>query len=144
MKARLVLDACVLTSIVNSDDIFHQPCYQFFRERHDEDAVSWVIPGLVMFEYQATQSRRYPESNPGKKVFRYAPLFVDKCELYELTKEFLWKVDELGLYDLFRNLKGADLVYACIAWVEGIPLVTHDKQFTQYGREIQLMNPCEL
>jgi predicted nucleic acid-binding protein len=143
MKRRLALDTSVLTSIVNSDDVFHQPCYQFFREHHDADIATWVVPGLIMFEYQATQSRRYRELHPNKKVFRNAPLFVDKCELYELSKEFLWKVDELSLYDLFGNLKGADLVYACIAKVEGIPLVTHDKQFLQYRTELELINPCE-
>src|SRR5687768_11571345 len=118
MKRRFTLDASVLTSIVNSGDIFHQSCYQFFREHHDADTATWVIPGLIMFEYQATQSRRYRELYPGKKVFRYAPLFVEKCELYDITKEFLWKVDELFLYDLFGHLKGADLMYACIAKVE--------------------------
>lgn len=141
MKSRLVLDASVLTSIVNSDDVFHQPCYQFFREHHDADTAIWVIPGLIMFEYQATQSRRYRELHPNKKVFRHAPLYVDKCELYDITKEFLWKVDELSLYDLFGHLKGADLMYACIAKIENIPLVTHDKQFLQYKTELQLISP---
>lgn len=141
MKRRFALDASVLTSIVNSDDVFHQPCYQFFRKLNDADAAIWVIPGLIMFEYQAAQSRRYRELHPGKKVFRFAPLYVDKCELYDVSVEFLWKVDELGLYDLFNHLKGADLVYACIAKVEAIPLVTHDKQFLQYGAEIEIINP---
>ena len=144
MKTRLVLDACVLTSIVNSDDVFHDRCYRFFRRHHDQDSVTWVVPGLVVFEYQATQSRRYREARPGKKVFREAPLFVDKCELFQITTEFLWKVSEQKLYDLFLNLKGADLVYACIAKAESIPLVTHDKQFNQYSKELQLLNPCDL
>ena len=142
MKRRLALDASVLTSIVNSDDVFHWPCYRFFREHHDADTAIWVIPSLIMFEYQATQSRRYRQLHPGKKVFRYAPLFVDKCELYDISQEFLWKIDDLSLYDLFGHLRGADLVYACIAKVERIPLVTHDKQFWQYEKELDLINPC--
>jgi predicted nucleic acid-binding protein len=97
-----------------------------------------------MFEYQATQSRKYRESRPGKKVFREAPLFVDKCELFQITTEFLWTVSEQKLYDLFLNLKGADLVYACIAKAESIPLVTHDKQFNQYSNDLNLINPCDL
>lgn len=78
------------------------------------------------------------------KVFREAPLFVEKCELFQINAEFLWRVSEQNLYDLFLNLKGADLVYACIAKSESIPLVTHDKQFNQYSKELQLINPCEL
>ena len=144
MKRRLALDTSVLTSIVNSDDSLHQPCYQFFREHHDDDTAIWVVPGLIVFDFQATQSRRYREFHPDRKtVFRDAPLYEDRCELYDLSKEFLWKVGDLRLYDRFGNLKGPDLVYACIAKVEGIPLVTHDNQFNQYRDDIDLINPCD-
>lgn len=144
MKQRFALDASVLTSIVNSDDVHHLPCYSFFRNHHDDDTAMWIIPGLIFFEFQAAQSRRYREKRPGKPVFRFAPLFVKKCQLYHVTQKFLHRVHELELYDLFNHLKGADLLYACIAKVEGIPLVTHDKQFTQYRSELELINPCDL
>jgi predicted nucleic acid-binding protein len=144
MKQRLALDASVLTSIVNSDDVHHIPCYSYFVKHHEADTAQWVIPGLIIFEYQATQSRRYRERRPGKPVFRFAPLYVDKCQLYHITQKFLHTVDELKLYDLFNHLKGADLLYACIAKVEDIPLVTHDKQFNQYRNDLRLINPCEL
>ena len=145
MKKRMVLDASVLTSIVNSDDALHLPCYHFFRVHHDADSATWVVPGLLIFEFQATQSRRYRELHPERKsVFRDAPLFVDKCELYDISKEFIWKVHELRLYDLFDKLRGADLLYSCIAKVEQIPLITHDKGFSPYNGDIALINPAAL
>jgi predicted nucleic acid-binding protein len=144
MRQRYVLDTSVLTSIVNSDDSEHWSCYSFFQNLHDADNAIWVIPGLIVFEFQATQSKRYRERRPGQPIFRRAPLFYTNTELYHVTKKFLIKVYDLGLYDRFRFLKGADLLYACIAKVEGIPLVTHDKDFDRYSNEIQLIKPREL
>ena len=139
MKQRYVLDTSVLASIVNSDDTEHFSCYSFFRNLHDADAATWVVPGLIFFEFNATQSRRYRKKRPGLPVFRNAPLFITNTELYEVTEAFLVKTWELRLYDLFSQLRGADLLYACIAKVESIPLVTHDGGFDQYCNEIQLI-----
>lgn len=144
MKQRYVLDASILASIVNSDDVEHSSCYSFFRNLHDDDTAIWVVPSLVFFEYQATQSRRYREKGREDDVYRHAPLYVTNCELYEASRSFLLKVDKMGLYDLFSSLKGADLLYACIAKVENLPLVTHDRHFEKYAQEIELIKPREL
>lgn len=138
------LDASVLASIVNSNDAEHLPCYSFFRNLHDNDAATWVVPGLIFFEFQATQSRRYKRRRPDARIFRHAPLFMTNTELYHVTGEFLARVWELGLYDRFSGLRGADLLYACIALVEGIPLVTHDADFDLYSDQIRLIKPREL
>jgi len=144
MRQRYVLDTSVLTSIVNSDDSEHWSCYSFFKALHDADNAIWVVPGLIVFEFQATQSRRYRERRPEEPIFRHAPLFYTNTELYRVTKKFLIKCFDLHLYDRFRFLKGADLLYACIAKVEGIPLVTHDKAFNRYSEEITLIKPREI
>src|SRR5262249_35214890 len=95
-------------------------------------------------EFQAVQSRRYRDRKLKGPVFRHAPLFIENCELYQVTGSFLARVWELGLYDIFSQLKGADLLYACIAKVEGIPLVTHDAGFDKYKSELTIINPREL
>jgi len=69
---------------------------------------------------------------------------MTNTELYHVTGEFLARVWELGLYDRFSGLRGADLLYACIALVEGIPLVTHDADFDLYSDQIRLIKPREL
>jgi hypothetical protein len=143
-RQRYALDASVLASIVNSDDPEHFSCYSFFRNLHDQNKALWVVPGLIFFEFQATQSRRYRERRPGKPVFRYAPLFYTNTELYHVTKKFLTEVWELELYDKFSHLRGADLFYACIARVEDIPLVTHDAGFDRYGNDIKIIKPREI
>lgn len=42
---------------------------------------------------------------------------------------------------MFSRLRGGDLLYACIAYVEGIPLVTHDQDFDRYSDKLRLINP---
>ena len=49
----------------------------------------------------------------------------------------------MDLPNLFEHLKGADLVYACVAKVEKIPLVTCDEHFEQYSAEIEVVNPTK-
>jgi predicted nucleic acid-binding protein len=134
VRKRYALDTCVLASIVNSDDAEHGSCYSFFLNLYDEDKTTWVVPGLIFFEFQATQSRRYRERRPRHPVFRNAPLSYDNTELHHVTKKLLDKVYELDLYNKFSLLKGSDLLYACLAFVEGIPLVTHDKNFNPTAR----------
>jgi hypothetical protein len=72
MQKRYALDASVLASIVNSDDAEHFSCYSFFRDLNDDDKALWVVPGLIFFEFQATQSRR-PKPIPKEERKAYAP-----------------------------------------------------------------------
>jgi hypothetical protein len=119
MRKRYALDANVLASIVNSDDVAHFSCYSFFRNHHDDDNAIWVVPGLIFFEFQATQS----------KLSR---------------KRRSMKVHELKLYDKFSLLGGADLLYACMAYAEKIPLVSNDSDFDPYSKELTLVKPRDV
>lgn len=141
---RYALDANVLTSIVNSDEAEHFSCYSFFRNNDDDGKARWVVPGLIFFEFQATQSKLSRKRRSKYQVFRHSPLNYENTELYHVTKEFLVKVHELDLYNKFNLLQGADLLYACIARVEKIPLVTHDKDFNPYRKELILISPREV
>ncbi|MEO6110678.1 MAG: PIN domain-containing protein [Nitrospiraceae bacterium] len=143
-RRRYALDANVLNSIVNSDDAQHFSCYSFFRNLDDDDEARWVVPGLIFFEFQATQSKLSRKRRTRDKVYRWAPLHYENTELYHVTKKFLIKVHELDLYNKFSLLNGADLLYACIAYVEGIPLVTHDKDFAPYSKELTVIRPRDL
>ena len=144
MRKRYALDANVLASIVNSDDAEHFSCYSFFRNLDDDDKARWIVPGLIFFEFQATQSRRYRIRQPRRPAFRRSPLHYENTELYHVTKKFLTKVYELDLYEKFSLLRGADLLYACIARVGNIPLVTHDSDFDPYENDLTLIRPRDL
>jgi len=143
-RQRYVLDANVLVSIVNSSHEQHFSCYSFFRNLDDSDKAWWVVPALAFFEFQATQSRLHRKNPLGSTVFRHAPLHTENSELYHVSPEFLGKVWNLDLYEKFSLLHGPDLLYACIAYVEGIPLVTHDNGFDRYSKELTLIKPRDL
>lgn len=140
---RYALDASVLVSIVDSGDEEHYSCYSFFRNLDDDHKALWVVPGLIFFEFQAAQSKK-ARKKLGQTAFRRSPLNYENTELYHVTKKFLIKVHDLNLYNQFSHLHGADLLYACIARVEGIPLVTHDKHFDRYENELTLIRPRDL
>jgi predicted nucleic acid-binding protein len=100
-----------------------------------------ALPGLIFFELQAVRARRKRDKVEDRPPYGRIPLYVENSELYEVTPAFLKRVWDLDLYNLFLSLKGADLLYACIAKVENIPLVTHDKDFDQYEGTIQIIRP---
>ena len=141
MRSRYVLDASVMAAVINMDDPERQSCYWFFQNLHDADRVTWVVPGLIFFELQAVRARRKRDRVEDRQPYGRIPLYMENSELYEVTNAFLKRVWDLDLYNVFQSLKGADLLYACIAKVENIPLVTHDKDFDQYEGTIQIIRP---
>lgn len=110
---RIVLDANVMISAINSEDPKHQDCYQFVRVR--QPTTTWVIPLVAAFEFHAAQPRAERE---GRKVIR--EIYWPDAERYEITTSFLRAVAEAGLFQKLSALRGADLIYACVAAVEGV------------------------
>ena len=141
MRQRYVLDASMLGAVINMDDPSHQDSYWYFKELHDADAATWVVPGLIFFEMQAMRARRHRERRDGLPMYLNLPLYIENTELYEVTQPFLQKVWELDLYIKFGTLKGSDLLYACIAHVEDIPLVTLDHDFDRHADLLRIVRP---
>jgi predicted nucleic acid-binding protein len=129
--ARYVIDASALIGAVNSADSNHVACYSFFRNHEDD---TFLIPTLAYFEFQAAQSRIRRE---GRRAIR--ELYIPNVETYEITQETLRRASVLGLPDKLQILRGADLVYACIAAIEGLPLVTHDRGFARVEQHITVV-----
>jgi predicted nucleic acid-binding protein len=126
MPERLLVDACFLTSLIRSTDANHDRATAFY---HQHLGATWVVATLAYFEFQAAQSR---------SGHTYREMYVSNLEVFELTLEFARRCAQQQVFNKFLKLRGADLVYACIAKVEGIPLVTFDKAFDFYRGEIQL------
>ena len=74
------------TPRTDMDDPAHQGCYWFFRNLHDADAATWVVPGLIFFEMQAMRARRYREKIDGLPVYGNLPLYIENTELFEVTQ----------------------------------------------------------
>jgi predicted nucleic acid-binding protein len=119
-------------ALINSQDISHYACTTFYENNRDN--IILVIPSIAYFEFQATQSRLRREN---KGAIR--EIYIENLELYTITKETIKKAANLNIFDKFNNLKGADLIYACIAKIENIPLVTNDKHFQKVQNEIEVI-----
>ena len=127
---RIVLDASVMISAINSADPKHEDCYQFVRERE----ATWVVPLVAAFEFHAAQSRAVRE---GRRVIR--EIYWPNAERYEITTGMLRRVSEAGLFERLSPLRGADLIYACVAALEHIPLATHDRDFEKVADVITVL-----
>ena len=74
----------------------------------------------------ATVSRLHRE---GKRILREFYLLDDNAVLYDVDKVLIEKSYDLHAKPGFDQLRGADLVFACIAHIEDAYLVTLDKAF---------------
>ena len=131
MTERVVLDANVLISAVNSGDAKHLDSYGFIKDRQ---CTTWVVPTIAYFEFQAAQSRLRRE---GKRALR--ELYLPNAEVFEITAATLRRASEEGLFESLSQLRGADLVYACVAALEHLPLATHDSHFRSVETRISVL-----
>lgn len=131
---KYVWDASALVAALNSRDANHTECYSFWRNH--EDAV-YIFPALAWFEFQATQSRALRE---GKKALRELYILDEKNRIVDVNTELVRASAKAGLHERFSKLRGADLIYACIAALEEAPLVTVDNHFANIdGLDIILL-----
>lgn len=128
-----LIDSSVLLGWANTKDQHHNVCKKFFEE-HREDELFFTVHSL--FEFQASRARRIRgndfEGLPGnyklknKKFVDIDRKLYDHCQIQ-------------NLFEKFKVLKGADLLYACIADIGKFMLVTCDSDFSVYRNNIHLM-----
>jgi len=136
MSKTYLVDASFMVAVARKTHEFHEPCYNFARQH--ADAV-WVIPPMAMFEFHSSLSRRNKAENVADEGFR--ELQWPNARYYDIDQQLARKSWELDLFNRFANLGGSDLIYACIAVVESIPLVTRDSDFLLYSDAIVIVNP---
>jgi predicted nucleic acid-binding protein len=142
----MIPDTSFLVSAICTADANHPKCYPYWLK--SQETVTWCVPDLVFFEYQATQSRLARERRMQKaKLHQDAPgpyrelrLHDKNSKRFRLTNTLLWKIYADNLYDLFEELKGADLMMACMAKVQNMPLVTCDSHFDKYSSHLSVVN----
>ena len=124
-REKFVWDASALIATVNSRDPNHIECYSFWE---DNKEATFLFPAIAWFEFQATQSRALRE---GKKALRELYILDEKNRVVDIDNQLVGDVAKAGLHERFSKLRGADLIYACIAALEDAPLVTVDKHFAR-------------
>ena len=68
----------------------------------------------------------------GKPILREFYLMDENSMMYQINQGLISKSHELFTKPGFNQLRGADLVFACIAFVENAYLVTLDKVFVKH------------
>lgn len=137
LKNKYVWDASALIAAINSDERCHSQTYNFFR---DNETAIYIFPVIAWMEYQAIQSRK--EKN-GSKAYRDMYLLDEKNVVYDINQELIVRISSNKLHEKFL-LRGMDLIYASIAFLEDASLVTLDKDFKKISDHVDLVFPDEL
>ena len=128
-----LVDNSVLHALANTQDMHHSSCKQFFDE-HKGEALYFPIHAL--FEFKASRARRMKRNSfsglPGSLVMKDQNFVNINRKLYDYCQN-------KNLFELFAELKGADLIYACIAKIGQYTLVTCDADFDIYADEISIV-----
>lgn len=128
-KVKFVWDTSAIINIKEPNESGYSPAHSLFKDLNE----GWlgldylnIFPALAVFEVEATVSRMLREN---KKILRDFYIVDDNSILYDIDEELLLRSQDLFDKPGFSNLRGADLVFACIAYIEDAYLVTMDKQF---------------
>jgi hypothetical protein len=126
---KFVWDTSAIINIKEPDSCGYSPGYSLIKDLSD----GWIpgpylniFPSLAVFEVSATVSRMHRE---GKRILREFYLMNENALLYNVDSELISKSYDFFPKPGFDQLRGADLVFACIAVIEDAFLVTRDKTF---------------
>ncbi len=128
---KFVWDTSAIVNIKEPDGHGYSPGYSLIKDLSD----GWIpgpylniFPTLAVFEVSATVSRMHRD---GKKILRDFYLLDENATTYDIDQNLISRSSELFARPGFDKLRGADLVFACIAYVESAYLVTLDRGFAQ-------------
>ena len=97
-----------------------------------------IFPSIAVFEVSATVSRMHRD---GKSILREFYLMDENSILYNVDEALISRSYDLFTKSGFDHLRGADLIFACIAWLEKAYLVTMDKAFSKHlGSQLQIID----
>ena len=137
---KLVWDTSALVNIKEPNEQGYSPGYSLWKDLAD----GWIagpyeniIPTIAAFEVNATVSRL---RRNGTRMVREFRLIGSNERLYNIDAQFVRESAELVTMDGFDQLRGADLIFACIASIEKAWLVTLDKHFKYVDDKIKLID----
>lgn len=97
-----------------------------------------IFPSIAAFEVDASVSRMHRER---KKLLPEFYIVDDCAVIYPIDQDLIRRSSDLVTMDGFSKLRGADLIFACIAYLESACLVTLDGHFSSVS---QLVNVLDL
>lgn len=132
MIKKFVWDTSSIINIKDPNCEGYSPAHSLFKDLSDgwiSGPYKNIFPSLAVFEVSATVSRKHRE---GKRILREFYVMDENSLLYDIDKDLIANSYNLHVKPGFDQLRGADLVFACIAYIEDAWLVTMDKHFEKY------------
>jgi hypothetical protein len=138
---KLVWDSSAIVNIKEPNEQGYSPGHSLIKDLSD----GWIsgpylniFPTLAVFEVAATVSRKLRE---GHSILREFYLLDENSVLYDLDQALVRKSSGLFATPGFDQLRGADLVFACIARLENAILVTKDGPLAKHaGTSIDVLD----
>ena len=135
-----VWDSSAIVNIKEPDVNGYSPGYSLYKDLSD----GWIpgpykniFPAIAVFEVEASVSRKHRE---GKRILREFYIMDEHSHIYAIDEAFIKRSHRLVSMDGFSELKGADLIVACIAYLEKAYLVTLDKHFRKVSHHINVID----
>ena len=128
---KFVWDTSAIINIKEPNPEGYSPGHSLFKDLSDgwiSGPYQNIFPSLAVFEVSATVSRMHRD---GKRILREFYIMDENSILYDVDKDLILKSYDLHAKQGFDELRGADLVFACIAYIEDAYLVTMDNQFAK-------------
>jgi hypothetical protein len=143
---KFVWDTSALLNIKQPNAEGYSPGHSLYKDFSD----GWlpgpyfnIYPSIAVFELQASISRLHRE---GRRMLRDFYIVSENSTVYPIDQAFIYRCEKLFDAPGFSSLRGADLIFACIAHTEDAYLVTLDKGFnavTSQIRVIDLNESCD-
>jgi predicted nucleic acid-binding protein len=134
---KLVWDS---SAIVSFKEAGYGPAYWLWKDLKDgwiSDKYENIIPAIAAFEYIHAINRKRHEH---KNVLSDLYIIGDYERIYPIDQELIQKSAPFLELSGFDKLRGADLIFACIAKVENAMLVTLDNHFLNVAAQIEVLN----
>ncbi len=96
-----------------------------------------IFPAIAAFEVDASVSRTHQE---GRKILREFYIINENSIIYQIDQALIRRCSDVVIMNGFSKLKGADLIFACIAYIESAYLVTLDNHFSKVSPHIKIIN----
>ncbi len=137
---KLVWDTSALMNIKEPNERGYSPGHSLWKDLADGCIVGPyenIIPTIAVFEINAAVSRLHREDGRMVRDFR---LIGPNERLYDIDVKFMRESAELVRMGGFDRLRGADLIFACIASLEKAWLVTLDRNFEHVAEKIKVID----
>ncbi|MBP7721185.1 MAG: hypothetical protein KA155_01505 [Alphaproteobacteria bacterium] len=137
---KFVWDTSALINIKEPNSDGYSPAHSFMKDFSD----GWlkgpylnIYPAIAVFELSASVARKHRE---GKRMLRDFYIMNENSMIYDVNKSLIDKSYDLAATKGFNLLRGADLIFACIAYLENAFLITLDQDYQAIADQVKVID----